>query len=226
MAAPSYIPAKNADFKGWLLNLSTLITAAPATYGLTAPDAVIIAAENTAYAAAYTAANDPSTRTSVTVAAADAARNHAESVVRPYCQQVAKDPAVSDADKIALGLNPPNPTRPPIPAPTAAPIVSILSATNLVLTCASRANDGSTGKAKPVGAIGIQYRIGVGTAPAIDPSQCDRVEQVTKTPFTFAFDASERGKQATIFGRYYTRGGPAGVAQYGPWSDPVTGFIA
>lgn len=226
MPAPSYIPSTDAGFVAFLANLAALTTANPATYGLTAPNAAAITAESNAFAAAYTAATDPATKTKVTVAAKDAARNHAEEVVRPLCQQVAKDPAVLDPDKVALGLNPPNPTRPPIPAPTAAPIVTILSASNLVLLCSTKANDGSSGKAKPTGVIGIQHRIGVGTVPAIDPAACNRIEQTTKTPFTFQFEAAERGKQATIFARYYTRGGPGGAAQYGPWSDPVTGYIA
>ena len=40
--ATDYIPQKDADFGPWLLNIATLATAAPATYGLTAPEAAAI----------------------------------------------------------------------------------------------------------------------------------------------------------------------------------------
>ena len=46
---PTYIPAKDALFATWLENFSTLLTAAPATYGLTAPDATAVDAVNTAF---------------------------------------------------------------------------------------------------------------------------------------------------------------------------------
>jgi hypothetical protein len=42
--ATDYIPQKDADFGPWLANLAALSTAAPATYGLTAPEAAAITA--------------------------------------------------------------------------------------------------------------------------------------------------------------------------------------
>ena len=81
MANAPYIPAKDALFAAWLLNFSTLLTASPVTYGLTAPDAVTVAGVNGTFQAAYATATNPATRTSGAVAATDVARLDAEAIV-------------------------------------------------------------------------------------------------------------------------------------------------
>ena len=48
-ALPPYIPAKDADFTGFMSNLATLITANPYTYGVTPTDAANISAQNAAW---------------------------------------------------------------------------------------------------------------------------------------------------------------------------------
>jgi hypothetical protein len=223
---PPYIPPKDADFDAWLTNFSALITASPTTYGLTAPIAVIIAGQQTAWNAAYLAATTPTTRTPVTVAAKDAARVEAEAVIRPYAQQVARDPGVANGDKTALGLNLPNNVPVPVPTPTVAPTVNIVMIQPLQLTLDIRSPDTPTSKAKPPGVIGIQVWTNIGTVPATDPSQCTLNETFTKNPNTLDFAAPDRGKIVTVFARFATRGGQGGKSLLGPWSLPVSTHIA
>lgn len=225
MPQPSYIPAKDADFDAWLLNFTTLLTAAPTTYGLTAPDAVICAAQYTAWHPAYIAATDPSTRTSVTVAAKDAARVTAEQVIRPYAQQISKNASVTPGDKTAIGVNLPNNSPVPIPAPTSFPILGFRSATPLQHLLQYQDSDLGTGKAKPFGAIGLELYRAIGTVPAVDPSQAEYYAQVTKSPCRVTFTAGDVGKTCTYFARWITRSGPGGVAQSGPWSAPLVAAI-
>lgn len=225
MPAPSYIPAKDADFDAWLLNFTTLLTAAPTTYGLTAPDAVICAAQYTAWHPDYLAATNPATRTSVTVAAKDAARVTAEQVVRPYAQQIAKNSSVTPGDKTAIGVNLPNNSPVPIPAPTSFPILGFRAATPLQHLLQYQDSDLGTGKAKPFGAIGMELYRAIGTVPAVDPSQATYYAQVTKSPCRVTFGAGDVGKTCTYFARWITRSGPQGVAQNGPWSAPLVAAI-
>lgn len=225
MPAAPYIPARDADFETWLLNFTSLLTAAPATYGLTAPDAVVCAAQYTAWHPAYIAATDPNTRTSVTVAAKDAARVTAESVVRPYAIRISQNAAVLPGDKVAIGVNLPNTTPVPIPPPVTFPQISLRSAEPLVHILQWQDSGLGTGKKKPFGAIGCELYRAVGVAPAVDPSVAVYAGTFTKSPLRSQFDASQVGKMCTYFARWITRSGPGGVAQVGPWSAPLTATI-
>lgn len=217
MPLASYIPNKDSDFQSWLLNFSTLITAIPAIYGLTAPDAVLIAAEESAFSAALLAATDPSTRGPVTVAAKDAARASAEAVVRPYAVAISQNPAVTNGDKVAVGVTVRSVTPTPIPAPVIAPSIELIKAQPLTMQLQVRPV-GSTSKAKPAGCISIEIARSVGTVAATDPDQLAIVGQYGKTPLIQTFGAGDQGKVVTYAARYRTRSGPAGVSQAGPWS--------
>lgn len=225
MPAP-YLPAKDADFNAWLLNMATLATAAPATYGLTAPIAVIITAQSTAFDAALTLATDPGTRTPATVAAKDATRATAEATVRPYAVQVSLNSAVLDEDKVALGVTVRKTVPTPVPAPTTRPGVNITSLTPGVVRFNYSDVDLPAGKAKPPGTVGMQIYTSVGTEFATTPEQCSLQQVSTKSPGQLTFSGADAGKKLTIYARWQTRGGPGGVAQVGPWSDRVTTIIA
>ena len=222
MAVAPYIPVADGPFESWLLNFSTLITAAPATYGLTAPDAVIIAGVYTPWNAAYLAAIDPITRTSVTIATKDAARVAAEAVVRPYAQQIAKDNGVTNGDKTALGLNLPNPTRPPIPPPLTAPAITFQTAQPLTHVMRYSDTGAPSGKAKPDGSIGVEIWRKVGVSAEVDPANCTYYATVTRCPFRSTFGAPDVGKVCTYFARFVNKSGPGGVAATGPWSAAIT----
>lgn len=218
----TYLPASDSGFDSWLTNFSTLLTAAPTTYGLTAPDAVAVAAERTDYHAAYVTASDPGTRTSVTVAAKDAARVSAEAVVRPFAVAISLNSGVLDADKTDIGVTVRKLVPTPVPPPLTTPALSLASA--LPLQHQLRYVDSSTptSKSKPAGATGIQLFRAVGTVPAVDPAQASYYDIWTKSPNVSTFVAGDVGKLCTYFARWMTRGGPGGAVQYGPWSAPLT----
>lgn len=222
MPASPYIPAPDADFDAWLLNFSALLTAAPATYGLTAPDAVIVAAAVASWSPAYAAAINPSTRTPVTVAAKDAERASAEATVRPYAQQIHINQSVSNSDKTAIGVNPLNTSPVPIPPPLTWPNLTFRSAGPLSHNLSYQDSGLGTGKKKPTGVIAMQLFRVVGVAPAVDPNAATFYGNFTKSPLVSSFVAGDVGKQCTYFARWATRSGPGGIAQVGPWSAPLT----
>ena len=113
-AVAPYIPAKDAQFDAWLNNFSTLISAAPATYGLVAGDATTIAAQYSSWHAAYLLCTSKSTKTANAVSAKNTAKVTALAIIRPYAQTISNNPGVTSANKIALGLNPKTSTPSPI----------------------------------------------------------------------------------------------------------------
>mgnify|MGYP003593370120 CR=1 FL=1 len=225
MSAAPYIPAKDADFDAWLLNFTTLLTATPADFGLVAGDAVICAAAYSSWHPAYVLATDPATRTAPTVAQKDAERASAEQTVRPYAQRIAKNAAVTPENKAAIGVNPPNTSPVPVPPPTTFPQISLRSGEPLAHILQWQDSGLGTGKAKPFGAIACQVFRVVGAVPAVDPAQAAFYSQPTKSPFRSEFSAGDVGKLCTYFGRWVTRGGPGGSAQFGPWSAPISATV-
>jgi hypothetical protein len=219
MQAP-YIPSKDADFDSWLVNFSNLLTASPTTYGLVSGDAVIVAGVTTTWSAAYAAATNPGTRTSVTIAAKDAARNNATATVRPYAVSISRNPAVDNGDKVDIGVNLPNPARTPIPAPTTQPALSLRSAAHFQHVLAYRDTSTPTSKAKPFGAVQMELRVTVATGSSSDPEAAKPLTQATKSPVFISWTSPDVGKTATYFARWVTKSGPGGQAQYGPWSAP------
>lgn len=220
------MPPKDADFDAWLTNFSALITATPTAYGLTAPDAVAIAAQQTAFASALATATDPSTRTPPAVAAKDAARATAQAVVRPFAQNVKLNPSVTNMQRSDLGLSIDSFPPTPIPAPTTAPALVLVAATPQ--THQLRYYDSTTPatKAKPYGVKGIEIRRAVGTAVAVDPDTAAYYTTWGKSPNLSFFGALEVGKIATYWGRWTTTSGPGGRIQTGPWSAAlVVGII-
>lgn len=219
--ATNYIPSDNAGFSSWLANFSTLLSATPTLYGLLAADATAVAAQNTAYQAAYIASIDPTTRTSPTVAAAQAARASATAVVRPYAVRISLNAGVSDLNKSAIGVTIRKTIPTPIPAPTTTPALSLLAGTHLSHQLRYYDTTTPTSKSKPFGATGLEIWRNIGVTPATDPSQCTYYGSWTKSPNFSTFQAGDVGKNCTYFARWVTRGGPGGAAQVGPWGPAL-----
>lgn len=225
MASSDYIPAKDADFQNWFLNLATLATAAPTTYGLTVPQAAAIQARYDVWEPAYTLAVDPGTRTPATVAAKDAARAAAEETIRPLCVMVSQNAAVTNEDKTALGVTVRKLVPTPVPAPVNRPALALIAALPGQQQIRYWDAENPVGKSKPAGSIGVELWVAVGVAAAVDPSQASYRSTNTKSPLVLTTDPADRGKFFTVFARFVTRSGPAGVAQTGPWSLPLVSTV-
>lgn len=225
MATP-YIPTTDSGVSSWLLNFSTLVSANFAAYGLTSGNATTIAAQNTAYQAAYTLATDPSTRTPSTVAAKDAAKAGALAVVRPFAMQINANAGVTDEQRAELGLTIRKVIPTPIPAPTAVPGIALINLTPLTANLRTFNVATPTSKAKPYGAAMVEVFAAIGTTAAVDPSQASFVNAFSKTPLALAFGSDDVGKIASVWARYATKGSYAGPSLKGPWSARLTFNVA
>jgi hypothetical protein len=217
-----YLPAADAAFDAWSANFSDLITLAPTTYGLITGDATAIAAVVDPWHTAYLAATNPGTRTSVTIAAKDAARTAAEPVLRSYATTISRNPSVTNEDKTAVGVNLPNTARTPVPPPTTQPVLVLVSAVHNQQVLRYYDTSTPTTKAKPQGAIGIELRQSIATTPGTDPDTAPTWGIATKSPVIIGTSSGDVGKIATYWARWTTRSGPGGVSQAGPWSAPVS----
>ena len=220
--ARSYLPASLAAVAIWADNFSTLISANPGLYGLSAGDAAAIATPTNTFDNAYAISQVPATRTPVTVAATQAARNALTSVIRTYGRIISSNAGVSDADKTALGLIIRDPVPTPIPPPATAPILGCIGATPGILTLTYRDSmSAPTVKAKPFGAVGLELHCLFGTVAPITPAATPFVGIITRTPFGLNTSGATPGQTAVMYGRWINAKGEAG-----PWSPLLTYVIA
>lgn len=219
-ALPPYIPPKDGAFNSWITNFSSLITAAPATYGLATGDASAIAAATATWTAAYALVTSPSTKTATTVSAKNTARVNALAIVRPYAVTISLNAGVSSGSKTALGINPRTSTPVPITAPTTYPVLSVVSALPLQHVIRYRDQLASPSvKSKPYG-VTQMYLFGTASATAItDPSLLAFLGSQTKSPLTQTWGSATSGQKAYYAARWATRKGLVG-----PWS-PVVSFV-
>jgi len=217
----SYIPAKLADFAVWLANFSALLTATPVAYGFVAGDAVAVAARNTAFQAAYLLGTNPATRTTPNVAEMNTERNLATGFVRPYAVAISLNLGITDAEKLAIGVNLPN--NQPVPIPPITDIPSLITQGLLPgqATLQYRSSSDPNSKAKPFGVLACEVVQAIGAVAATDPVQCTPAARATKTPFVLDISAANSGQKVTLFARWANRSGAGGLAYVGPWSAPL-----
>jgi hypothetical protein len=213
--AASYIPTKDLAFEAWDLNWSTLLTANPALYGVTAADATNQTALYTAWHTQYLLATNPSTKTKTVVAAKNAARANATAGIRPLAQAITLNNGVSNANKLALGLNLHGSTGPtPIPAPSSFPQLALVAATPGELTFKYTDSSDGVSRSKPAGVLsGLLFAL-ASTTPITNPADLVFRGLFTKQPF--AVDTSVFGPAKTVYvaAQWATRTGLEG-----PWSN-------
>jgi hypothetical protein len=214
-AVAPYIPPKDAQFNNWINNFSTLITASPATYGLTAADATTIAGVTSTWNTDYALVTSPATKSAQAVQNKNTAKINALGIVRPYAQQISLNPGVTSANKIALGLNPKTSTPSPITPPASNPILGILSQNPGIVNMTYRDSATSpTSKAKPYG-VKLLALYGMQSAtPVVDPSTLPLIFTPTKSPFQFSFPPGYT-KGSTW---YFAAKWQVQTGKQGPWS--------
>jgi hypothetical protein len=217
----SYIPAQDGLALTWMQTFAAGISADPATYQLQTSDATAIQNAVDAFAAAYADAADPTQRTPVNVNLKDTTRNAAAQICRQYAMGIKVNAGISDADKIAIGVRPVNPSRTPINAPATSPLLNVIAATQGSQTLRYADSMSPDSPAKPFGATELLLFVAIAADIVVDPEEAKFVGKFTKNPVSVGFVADDNGKQATYFARWASRRGDVG-----PWSSPVTLAIA
>ena len=200
---------------------SAALSANPALYMLTGPDAATVASAVGAFDSALTLSSDPNTRTPVNIALKDDTRTAAEQICRQFAILIKFNAGISDPDKIAIGVRPVNPNREPIECPQTSPLLNVIAATPGAHTLRYADSLTPDSPAKPFGASELQLWVAIGTTPVTDPEAGQFYNKFTRNPVTVAFSNADNAKLATYFGRWASRRG-----EVGPWSAPVTLAIA
>jgi hypothetical protein len=173
------------------------------------------------WTSAFSAAENPATRTKAAVKKKQDARDDYEQTLRELIRAyLTYNPAITDADRENLGL-PVHDTKPtPAPPITVRPEVEVEFAEVQQHTLIVR-NPVSKSAGKPAHAAGFEiWRKVGGEAPAAD-ADWQLVTQAPHSPHTLSYNQSESGLRVYYRVRWVnTRGVP------GPWSETVNAIIA
>lgn len=216
-----YIPSNDDGFRTFAENFAGNITAAPAAYMLTPGQAASIQGVVDTFVAKLAIAQNELTRTKSTIADKDDARSIAESLIREYAIDIKNNDGIPDAQKLAIGVRPINPSREPIAAPSSPPLLNVLG--NLPGVQSLRYADSNTpdSRSKPFGATELQLFRGIGDTESLPLAECQFYAKITRNPIEVDFSEADDGKIATYYARWANAKG-----ETGPWSVPVSFRIA
>jgi hypothetical protein len=210
LSTPSYIPQRDPDIDAWATNFDTVITANPTDYGLIAGQATAFNVLRTAFTAALLSATNPNTRTSVTIAAKDTARNVMVASARQLAQIARAYPAITDELLADAGLTVPDVVPSPIPAPTSQPVLALQSATPLQLTLRYKDSILSNPRARPQGVTGLLVWAKIGTGAPASVDDCKFLGMFGRSPVVVTFDSADGAKPAGFIARWVTMRGLQG----------------
>jgi hypothetical protein len=221
MANTDFIPSRDEDFNAFALNMSTLITAAPTSWGLVAGDATALAALYGTFNTALAVTKVPSTRTPTAVIAKNTARAQLTSDIRALAKRIQATLSVTAAQKISLGITVPDHTRTPAPVPATRPILSIANITSRTLKIRLSDEATPTKRAKPPGVDGAQVYSFIGATPPGDLSAWTFKGLARKGEFNVPYNLADVGQVAHLRAVWINTRGASG-----PVSDEITGSIA
>jgi hypothetical protein len=223
-----FLPKSDPGLRDWTQNFSKLIAAHPGAYGLTPSDAAALAGVVGSFAEALRLATDRTTRTMGAVAGKNSARAAMLDTVRYYARVIKTNRGVTNEEKVLLGLNIPDAKSAAVPAPTTAPVCSIVGAIACQHTLRFADVASLTRRAKPPGVIGLELHYFVAPRNETAPASPDAAPEatrfyglITRQPFVVTLEPADVGLTATYYARWITATGLTG-----PWSSPIRMTIA
>src|SRR4051812_48963721 len=123
------IPKKDSALLAWSTNFDTRVSASATTFGLTTSQATSYTTLHDAFVAAYNAVSTPGARSKSLVTAKDIAKASLLALARELYGLVSANTTVSDPNKELIGVNVRKTPPTPVPVPSEAPALDIISVT-------------------------------------------------------------------------------------------------
>jgi hypothetical protein len=195
-----YIPRPDGAFLEWVKNLYAYTLTHYTGWSVPSPQTSLETLLN-AYDSAYTAAQNPN-RGKADVLKKNETRKALETAVRVYVKAyLINNPAVTDEDKVAMGLPVYSHTHHPVPIPHTSPQLFIDTGTRRRLIITYK-DEGSEHRGKPHGVHGIEVRWAILDHPPVDLKELIHSAFDTNPPLTLEFEEHERGKKVYLCGRW------------------------
>jgi hypothetical protein len=215
-----YFPSRDADVIPWIRNFIMVLSAGAARWGIAEALVTALGGLGMAYEAAYTRRMQPDSgkvSTEQKNLALKALKKGVQDMVNGH---VNHNPAVTDDDRIALGLYVYTPGWKPIAKPETT--VVLRTAPGLVRQIAVHFTDSATPekRGKPAGVEFMELVCGVLDSPPRSTDELHRHATASRSPLILTFREEDRGKTVYMAGRWKT------AAQLeGPMSGIISAIV-
>ena len=145
----TFLPKREADLVTWSTNLDTRLTADPLIYGLDIGQAAAYAALHGTFAAAFQAANEPSTRTPSAIQAKNDAKEALIEEARSLVNIIQAFPGTTNQMRTDLGITVPDTEPAPVPVPAWPPGIDIVSTYDRTVTLRLKDMSAPASRGKP-----------------------------------------------------------------------------
>jgi hypothetical protein len=215
-----YFPAKDADVIPWTRNFVTVLAANAGRWGIAQVQVTALAAQGTAYEAAYARRMLPDSG-KVSVEQKNLALTALKKGVRDMVNgHINHNAAVTPDDRVALGLFVYSPGRSEIPPPDTTVVLRVVP--GLVRQLVAHFTDSATPerRGKPYGVESMVLRCGVLASQPSGINELVRTETSSKSPLTLTFREEDRGKTVYLAACWKT-----GTQKEGPWSGIISAIV-
>jgi len=191
-----YIPGGDMEFDAWQSNFIVFLndpanqTRLKLTPALLAP----VEAPQTAWTQTYPAHLAARNAAQVASSNKSASRVAYDGAIRAFVGVLQRNPALADADRVAMGLTVPAATRASVGMPTGFPVATVDFAQRLAHSISFRDHSTPASKAKPDGVRGAQIYIHIGGEMPTSPDEFTFIATDTKSPYVYHFEMSDLGK--------------------------------
>ncbi len=217
-----YIPGPDDEFETYFREqFAPYAQANLGPLGFSAADGIELGNVTTAWGYAWPAFNNAKAAFESSTMDKDEKRALAEAVVRRLAQKAQNNPAVTDAQKAALGITIRKTTKTPVGVPTTVPVLPRTdTSTRAILRLFFADATTPETKAKPPGVQSCEIREQIGGTAPVNPNAMAFLAIETRTPYRADFDAGDVGKTVYFAFRWLnTKGQP------GPWSQIYSAII-
>lgn len=220
-----YLPRTDSGFLNWAANLNSQLVAQGASsptgdaWGVSAQQIADYTAAYQAYEAAYTAANENSTRTPSSIQTKNDARDALKALSRDYVVDILQvNPAMTNTIRRDLQITVRDTEPTPVDKPDTAPIVYVDKVWGRDVTILLRDSLNSESRARPEGVLGANIIYHVGETEPTTAEQWLPGGNATRTTHTITFpDSAQPGDKVWISALWYNTKG-----QTGPAATPVS----
>jgi len=216
-----YIPKTDAEYNVWQFNLIDILSENATAWGIPAEVVTSLKANQTRWTAAYDKASNKQNRTAADVVTKNEASDDFTKAIRDTVQQwLVRNPKVTDADRVRMGITVRSNSHTSVPAPESFPVGSVDFSVRLQHTISFYDQASAHSNAKPEGVTGCEiYLKADGEAPK-SVEEMNFQGTCSASPFVVKFDATKTGKIAWYWLRWVNRKG-----ETGPWSTMVSAMI-
>lgn len=213
---PDYIPAPDDEFDTFLRDqFPPYVNTNFLALGLVLADNTALQSPTTAWGYSWVALTNANATVEAATMDKDHKRADVEVIVRRLAMKLQSNPAITDAQKAALGITVRKTTKTPVAVPTTVPVLTRVDTSTrciLRLFFADAATPDS--KAKPAGVQGCEIREQIGGPAPVNPETMAFLAIETRSPYRADFEAPDAGKTIYFAFRWLnTKGQP------GPWSQ-------